>query len=84
MRIDSYITGVSPYQKLEKIKELQNNCEYVAMTGDGVNDAPAAAQADVRYCGGSGSDIAAEIAGIVLVNSNPKGIINLIFCKSHL
>jgi Cu2+-exporting ATPase len=76
--IDTYYAEVLPHQKLDKIKELQNKGEFVAMTGDGVNDAPALAQADVGIAVGSGSDIAAETAGIVLVNSNPKDIVSLV------
>jgi Cu2+-exporting ATPase len=76
--MDSFIAEVLPHQKLEKIKELQGKGEFVAMTGDGVNDAPALAQADIGIAVGSGSDIAAETAGIVLVNSNPKDIVSLI------
>ena len=76
--LDGYYSEVLPHQKVEIVKELQDKNEFVAMTGDGVNDAPALAQADVGIAVGSGTDVAAETADIILVNSNPKDILNLI------
>lgn len=78
LELDGYYSEVLPHQKVEIVKDLQSKGEYVSMTGDGVNDAPALAQADVGIAVGSGTDVAAETADIILVNSNPKDILNLI------
>ena len=76
--MDGFFAEVLPDQKQEKVKELQAKGEYVAMTGDGVNDSPALAQAQIGIAVGSGTDVAAATADIILVNSNPLDITALI------
>ncbi len=83
LHLDGYIAEILPDKKQDKVKEFQSNDYFVAMTGDGVNDAPALAQADVGIALGSETDIAGETADIILVNNDPLDPTNVIsFGKS--
>lgn len=78
LKIEHVFAEVLPHQKSDKISQLISSGKKVAMTGDGVNDAPALAKSDLGIAIGAGTDVAIETADIILVKSNPQDVVNII------
>lgn len=78
LSLDEFFAQVLPHEKAGKLIEIQQRGLQVAMVGDGINDAPALAQADLGIAIGAGSDVAIETADVILVNSRPQDVVTLL------
>ncbi|MRH43213.1 copper-translocating P-type ATPase [Aquibacillus halophilus] len=78
LNLDDVIAEVLPHEKADKIKELKDKGLKIAMTGDGINDAPALATADLGIAVGAGTDVAMETADVILIKSNPEDVVAIL------